>query len=88
MIDALVRHRRDDWAVAVAYLRQTDVHQLAEYIDRWTVGHFLDREQIRDADMDLSLRMAAVRAALIAKRRPTFFITGAWPNKQAGVGPY
>ncbi|WP_108462916.1 tetratricopeptide repeat protein [Devosia naphthalenivorans] len=81
-IDALVRHRKDDWAVAVAYLRQTDVPELVDYIDRWTVGHFLDRKQVADADMDLSLRMAAVRATLIAKRRSSYFVTGAWPTKR------
>lgn len=53
IIDRLIRHRNDDWALILASLKHVGTYELSEYIDRWIVGHFLPISAVREAEIQI-----------------------------------
>lgn len=49
ILSALVRHRKEDWAVWIGYIWIYSNRHLKNYIRGWLIGHFLPSQTVEDA---------------------------------------
>lgn len=63
LLEQLTRFRQSDWALVLALIGDMATRALREYIDQWTIGHFLGQEKLREAERELVAIRAANREA-------------------------
>jgi tetratricopeptide (TPR) repeat protein len=63
LLEQLTRFRHTDWALVLALVNDAASWNLREYVDQWTIGHFLGLQKLREAEQELVAIRAANRAA-------------------------
>ncbi|ODT73806.1 MAG: hypothetical protein ABS76_38455 [Pelagibacterium sp. SCN 64-44] len=79
MLEALARHQPNAWLSVLAWIHHVANSDLADYLDRWTVGHFYDPALVASALATLRGRRAAARVAALQSRTPFTLVSRDWP---------
>ena len=62
LLGNLIRHRAEDWALVLLFLKANSAADVRRYIDDWIVGHFLPGEEIAEATREIEDRARKLRA--------------------------
>lgn len=79
----LIRFRQADWAASLALVADASDSRLREYVAAWTRGHFLDFEQFRHAEAQISAIRARGHILRVSRQRSRQFLLGGWPGRNA-----
>lgn len=69
LLDKLIRFRQADWAASLALVADASDQRLREYVEKWTRGHFLDLEQLRRAEAQISAIRARGHILRVSRQR-------------------
>ncbi|MER8674605.1 tetratricopeptide repeat protein [Mesorhizobium sp. M0037] len=62
LLEKLIRHTGETWALTVAFIKRGADNALRQYIDNWVRGHFLSAHDLAHAEVEISEITRGVRA--------------------------